>query len=694
MIHTTSSHKTVFSIIALVFAIGLSGCSLVPTVFPTNQPKVITAYPATEQATEIEEPAVTTHALEEDGEITVVEDPWELMERANTVPGEEARELLLRAAKEFVNRGQLYTATTAIEKLETYSLTPDQRFSLTIIRAQITNASGEPETAISTIDSLNISGISDPELKKQMLEIKANSQINLGHQSDAVATLLEMNLLLEKQDQLGNHQTILSLLQSMSGIHLSLLREISTNPSLNGWIALADTLNATTSTLRQLDIENWKSLYPDHPVHPQLLKQYTNTEQLQKYNQVALLLPLTSNYGSAARAFYEGFMQAHGENNNFQSPQITLYDIGDDPLLTSFYYQAAVNEGADFVVGPLGRKAADELLSSRKPEISTLLIAEIPAGMSANNLFGISLSPEKEARQVAKKTYTDGLRSVSVFRSESEWGSRVAQAFISEWEDLGGIVVKNSSFPKDVSDYTRVIQRFLGLDKSIGRQRLLEAQTGTNLKFIPRRNEDMDFLFLAANAEQSRLVVPQLRFFQAHNLLMYATSYIYAGNPNPAVDADLDGLIFGEMKWMLDGVKHYKEKIAAEQAKKAVENTNSETTVTLDGTDESESDSEESVVDQGEMIEVETEVATTLKNPYRNTNLDRLFALGLQSYRIIPRLDSLRKNPWGKYYGEVMAVSVEKNGSISRHPVWTMFSKGLAEPLNHINVATTNTPSE
>ena len=376
------------------------------------------------------------------------------------------------------------------------------------------------------------------------------------------------------------------------------------------------------------------------------------------------------------------------------NPNWSLYDIGADSFLASFYYQAAEADGADFIVGPLGRKAVENLLASRNLETNTLLLADIPPEKASDNLYGISLSPENEARQVADKAYATGHRNATVLRRDGEWGERVANAFVAHWEILGGQILKNSSFPEDVSNHARVVRKFLGIDKSMVRHRLIEAQTGLKLKFSPRRNTDMDFIFLAATTTQARLIVPQLRFFQAHDVPLYGTSYVYAGNPEPAVDADLDGLIFGEMRWILDGVTLYKKKKAEEKALKMAESANNQDDSENQSTDpDTLAEFPESGVPtldvptldvSGEVDEVDLPQVYQPElpaRPYGHTALDRLYALGVQSYQIIPQLQRLRQNNWMKVSGKAMTISVDQNGNAVHLPTWAKFVSGLAEPL-------------
>jgi outer membrane PBP1 activator LpoA protein len=645
------------------------------------------------------------HIIEKD-EQPIVSDPWELVGQANTVPLDQAPNILLEAVADFIEQNQLFDAQSTVDIVNTYSLMPDQIFTLQVLRARLANATGQHQFALYLVNAISINQVRDIDKRREILEILLEAQSSLGKNMDAVVTTMELDALLRDDEQLRNQHRLLGLLQTINPLQISLLKESYNNEVLNGWFALHDTIQNTSGEFRTADLADWGSTFPNHPAQSELIAGILQLEQLDEYNQIALLLPLTSDYGKAARAFYEGFTKAHQDNYHFQAPEVILYDIGAESRLTSFYYLAAINDGADFVVGPLGRTAAKALLSSGNSEVPTLVIADIPADNTNENLFGISLSPEKEAIQVARKAFAQGHRQATVFRSDSQWGTRVASAFVAEWEQLGGIVVKNSSFPKDISDYSRIIQKFLGLDKSLVRHRLLQAQVERKLKFSARRNEDMDFIFLAATANQARQVAPQLRFFKAHDLPLYATSYVYSGKPEPAADHDLEGIIFGEMQWIVDSVSLYREKLAEEEALKAEQEREIESQ--LDG--ESEGTPEEAdeyvalaAVDSqayvsgaaiGDGIPEETEGFGTQPNlhyrPYQDSTLDRLYALGLQSYQLIPRLNSLRSNDWGIYSGDAMTVSVSRYGSVERHPVWVTFNSGLVEPLDGFHSAATD----
>ena len=699
----------------------LYGCSSTQETLPT-EPVVmedLVTEPVVEVAEPIDEEAVVT-GLAEEPEIVVLDDPWELVQQANSAPAYEVPGLLIRAINEFLDRGQISTAQLLAEQLQTYPVTPDERLSMNLIRARISAQTGNPDVALDIVNTLNLDLIRDPQITSQILVVRSEAETALGRNVDATSTLLDLDAYLDDRDQIQNQLTIVRQLQTMDALELSLLREKSLNPNLQSWIALADIMGVSDSSSISADLIIWQNLFPTHPLHKEVLDQMLGVTQQTHYRQVALLLPLTSAYGSAAKAFYDGFQEAHLRDPRFQRPDVVLYDIGEEADLSSLYYRAAINDGADFVVGPLGRKAVESLFENGVSETDTLVIASIPDANNAENLYGISLSPEAEARQIADKAWADGHRQATVFRIDSPWGQRVALAFVEQWQSLGGVIVKNAGFDKSSADYSKVIQKFLGLDKSIARSRLIQAKAGTKLKFTPRRNEDMDFLFLAGSSDQARLVVPQLRFFQAHDLPIYATSYAYSGKPEPGVDADLDGVKFGEMKWMLDGVELYRREAAREAARKAAEKAEKEAAVELAASAQGETEfaeaqaeaaesaetvgdsfdeasvMEEALDEQGSSEEVLLELSEMdddlleaselsaaelaeqpYQRPYLGSSLDRLYALGIQSYEILPRLQGLRSSSWQQFNGSAMTISVDETGAVVQQPIWTEFRGGL-----------------
>ena len=72
------------------------------------------------------------------------------------------------------------------------------------------------------------------------------------------------------------------------------------------------------------------------------------------------------------------------------------------------------------------------------------------------------------------------------------------------------------------------------------------------MEFTPRRRNDIDFIFLVANPNEGRQIKPTLAFYFAQNIPVYSIPSIYEGRDNSAENRDLDGIIFADAPWILE----------------------------------------------------------------------------------------------------------------------------------------------
>ncbi|MYB34730.1 MAG: ABC transporter substrate-binding protein [Gammaproteobacteria bacterium] len=707
----------------LVLGLIVAGCAPAPIEQvpelpppPEDQTSETTEQPAQEDA-QLEEPVatvpepqpeerqVTTFGLQNEEQVIPLDDPWKLVEQAISLPAERALGLQIRAVEEFLNQNRVEAAVATLEALSMIPVSPDDRVQVEILRGRILLAQGDAESALRQLKRIYLGSVLSQPIRLGYLETLVKAYEANGQGLDATAVIIELHDLSEGEARPIWQKQVIEKIRTLNPLDRSFLAEQSTHDNTPGWISLAETLDFGKPEFLYTDFMDWRKFYPDHPANLDVLTLVQEPYDQTEYGQIALLLPLTSDVGSAAQAFHDGFMDATTRYQSDSQPDIVLYDIGNSASLSRIYYRAAIDDGANLIIGPLGREATNALLNGFTGEIDTLMITDIPDETRLPRLFAFSLSPEEEAKLVAEKAWDDGHRQATVFKAASQWGDRVASAFIKHWESIGGVSVKSEPFQTGQVDYSTTIQNFLGIDRSIQRRKNLEAYLDRRLKFTPRRNEDMDFIFLASNFAQARIVVPQLRFFQAHNLPVYATSYVYSGIPSPELDGDLNEVIFPDMRWMLQGIEVYRRMKAEQELAEISINEELPTDPSNGESGQSELDQqpETETVDQ-EVADTETDTADEPADPdstvlaaaenedtgrsdslagnlapYRNTGLDRIYALGLQSYLLAPRLNALRNDPTIEYSGPAMTVSLSENGEVIRQPVWLVFREGLPE---------------
>jgi outer membrane PBP1 activator LpoA protein len=319
-------------------------------------------------------------------------------------------------------------------------------------------------------------------------------------------------------------------------------------------------------------------------------------------------------------------------------PEIRFYDEGDDPQQIQTIYQQAVNEGADFVIGPLNKEAVTNLAhyNSVHGGILALNYGDFAKDERLpDNFFQMSLSPEQEAIHVAEHAWLDGHTKAAAIYPDTQWGARVYEAFKDRWEELGGTIVEYQTYDMKKSDYAVPIKQLLNIDESEKRYRTVRNLVRQKVEYEPRRRKDVDFIFMAAFSRQGRLLRPQLKFHRGSDIPVYATSHVFSGSLQPDMDRDMNGVRFSDMPWTL--LTHSQNDNMKLQIKTVWPNTS---------------------------------------NRYM-----RLFALGIDAYQIVPELNRMRRNRFTSIQGTTGILYLDISNRIQRRLLWAQFQEGVPKVL-------------
>jgi hypothetical protein len=262
--------------------------------------------------------------------------------------------------------------------------------------------------------------------------------------------------------------------------------------------------------------------------------------------QIALLLPLSGRLEEAGEALRDGFMAAYYRLDEAARPPLRVYDVGSDAAAA---YRRAVDEGAGFVVGPLGKENVQAVRALADGRVGVLALNALPDGdPAARRFYQFALAPEDEARQVAERLLADERRTGVALVPSGEWGARVVAAFQAAFTAGGGHLVTVQTYGSTLTDFSDTLVPLLGFEDSQRRYKAISALVGGSLQFNPRRRDDLEFVFFAGQPVHGRLVRQQLKFYYAGDLPVYSVSDVF--EPNPAANQDLEGVAFVDMPWM------------------------------------------------------------------------------------------------------------------------------------------------
>lgn len=279
-------------------------------------------------------------------------------------------------------------------------------------------------------------------------------------------------------------------------------------------------------------------------------RQLPNLPSVANGAQLALLLPLSGKQSASAIAVRDGFLTAYYSLPAANRPGLRIYDTSQ--LSVAAALNQATGDGAALIVGPLTREevaAAAAYTGPRPPLLTLNAVTGAPA--AGNVLYQYALSPEEEARQVARRVVADGNRVGVALVPSGEWGRRVLAAFTQELSAAGGQLLDTAVYDAGSTDYAGAISEVLRINESEARSKRLESVLGTHLTFQPRRRGDVSFIFSPGQAQAERLLRPQLKFYFAGDIPTYATADAF--EPNTSANQDLDGLIFPDAPWLLGG---------------------------------------------------------------------------------------------------------------------------------------------
>ncbi|MGH8129580.1 MAG: penicillin-binding protein activator [Steroidobacteraceae bacterium] len=370
------------------------------------------------------------------------------------------------------------------------------------------------------------------------LTTRARVQFSSLRVADAVSSLIARErLLTNAADRQANQRLIIE------GIGAALLRgadarpPAGASPVLTAWLELgrivADAQAGALGAQRRL--QAWRDRYPTHPADESLWKRLVERPAAtgDVPRQVALLLPLSGRAATAGGAVRDGFLGAYYDDGSTARPRLRIYDVAAHDAPSS--YLQALADGSDFVVGPLTREEVSALATLADGRATTLALNFLPDGVEIpERFYQYALSPEDEARLAARRIAADGRMTGVTLVPQSDWGRRVHAAFAEEFTMAGGQVVDQAEYLQSTADFNDLLRRLL---RTTG-------QRGS----APR--PDAQFIFVAGQPVHGRLIRTQLRFNYASALPMYATSDVY--DPAGTGNADLDGVIFPDMPWVLD----------------------------------------------------------------------------------------------------------------------------------------------
>jgi len=558
---------------------------------------------------------------------------------ATRASGQERDRLTLLAIEQWLFAGDGRRARTALRTVPTPA-SGELLWLWSADAAALSLWEGNPDAAFSLLEPLSRQPL--PVRHRTRVEaLRGDAWIQKGDPLRAVDLYMQRENWLDDQRAIdANRQRLWAGLNVSNVQDLRDAANVTFDPVVRGWLSLAALANSTGQQGIGWGngLVQWQESYVDHPAIGVLSDLSLPEDSLLNYpRQIALLLPLSGNNGVAGNAIKNGFLGAYfaAVSGIDTQQKIRLYNVDADGVGGA--YSQAVQDGAEFVVGPLLRRSVAELATELLLPVPILSLNYLADNQpSLPGFYQFALAPEDEAASAAQRAIDDGGRRAVALVPANDWGRRVMSSFVTEFEGLGGHLLEFQSYEPTSQDFAFEIENVMALSQSKQRYDRLRANIGGPLQFDSRRRQDVDFVFLAADAKAGRLIKSQLKFHYSGDLPVYSTSFIYSmdGRSN----SDLNDVMFADAPWIISPpawIADYPDIY-------------------------------------GEFWPAEKRLA-------------RLHAMGYDAYHLVGELFNARDNPVEEIVGATGRLFLTMDGRVHRKLAWAQFERGQPTPLPDID---------
>lgn len=560
----------------------------------------------------------------------------QLLIQSNQYAGGNQPTVELQLARLFLEEKQRDLAEQRLESLEPSQLSGQNFIDFSELMSEILLLQGNSEAALNTLDNTKLSALNTQLSLDQQLRLSALRAKALGLLGQHLASAQQrvfIDPLLSTAQQQQNRKNIWRSLMYVPTNELEKINATAFGEDYQGWLALALIAKSAKGDLNDqvTQLDNWQQHWSQHPANQPLPDDLQLIRELaaSQAQQLALLLPLSGPLAPYGKAIRDGFLSSYFDSKQQYKPIIKIYDSAASANFINTYQQS-ISDGAEVIIGPLDKQQL-RLLFDEEISIPTLALNRITDyGTTPELLYQFSLSPEDEARQVAIQALLETHQRALLITPDGGWAEKVSQAFSEQWQAQEGEVVGQALFTGQ-RDFSAVIKGALHLQNSEQRAKRIQTLIGQRIEFEPRRRQDIDMIFLLAKPDEARSIKPLLNFHYAANIPVYGTSRLYTGYKDQKKDRDLNAISFTDIPWVLNEDNPLKSQINQEWPSSRF--------------------------------------------------YQRMYALGVDSFHLYPRLRQLQAIPDSHVYGETGTLHLNQKNQLERRMSFAQFTHGIAKPI-------------
>ena len=405
-------------------------------------------------------------------------------------------------------------------------------------------------------------------------------------------------------------------------------------PFIKGWKTLLNYAHQFGSDEKQFSryLAQWQRKNPTHPAN-EIVKQMKEVKLIhQVISNIAVILPLTGDQQAAGKTAQQGILAAY-DNNEAK----TLHFIDSNTLDWSTLNTTLTDLTIDYVIGPLLKSNVDAYLSQEDIIIPSLLL-NLPATVNLNSTqVVLSMRPEDEANQAATTLSQNNYKQPLILSHDDNVSKRITQAFTQQWHEITGKNIDVVYFDKG-KQIQQNVKSGLDVDSSQERINELKSRLKQTLKTESRNRRDVDMIYVVGSAQQTRLVKPYIDVNTspfAQVIPVFASSRSHSVKQDNSSSRDLTGLTFTEIPWLLES--DFQNKPLAQLSRQLW--------------------------------------------PKRTGSLQRIFAMGFDSFSLIDKIPLMQQAPYIRHFGQTGVLKLNNNNVLTRSLIWGRYQNSRVQHI-------------
>lgn len=581
-------------------------------------------------------------------------------------------------------------APTAYMAQAAKATTPLQQQRLLLLAAKAYLNNNQPESAAEILASLQKNLLAEPELQAEYRYLGARVLEQQGRFGDALAKLQfssdwqlpqwqwnnyhqmrvrlyektkqpmlqarelsDWSQYLSAKDAQNLYQQIWTLLKSQPENALEAQASKGHDVMYLGWLQLAYLAKhyAVDPASLVSHLDSWQKANPSHPAALQLPADLQRALSTKPYHpqRIAVLLPLSGERADIAEPLRQGIVAAYLAEPD-ENISLNFYDTAAG---ADHAYQQALQNGADFIIGPLLPNEVDQVLKLQQPPVAEPQTAAVaptsqpnvvvtaqpkPPELFLNHTsrlvinkdnYYFALSPTQESADAAQRMYQDGIERPLLLVSDDNIGRRMAESFNVSWQSLTNEAAEVHYFSADKMRDT--VQDALGVSDSQTRINQIKNLLGNQIKADFRSRRDIDAIYMICSNQSLPLLKPYIDVnfsVFAEPVPIYTSSRARQDDSHQTVQ-ELNNITMSDIPWLLQN-------------------------------------------------SADSNVAT-LWPSWGNTQ-KRLYAMGYDSLQLVNKLAQMRAFPGYQFNGRTGQLSVDSDGVLNRQLKWGRYWHGVLRP--------------